>query len=115
MAELKEFSVHDIERVTTENSKEFAIARIAVLSTEPNTHGIIITEEILRRDVPSILGKWIVTDYNKVRRDSTTHTNNQSIVGIIPENQEVEFVTREDGVVVAYVQGFMQQMYTICL
>lgn len=111
MNNLKEFSVHDIQRVATEDSKEFAIARIAVLSTEDNSHGIIITEEILRRDVPSILGKWIVTDYDKFRRDSTTHTNNQKIVGIIPKDQEVEFVTREDGVVVAYVQGVISKIY----
>ena len=108
---LKEFSVHDIQRVATEDSREFAIARIAVLSTEDNSHGIIITEEILRRDVPSILGKWIVTDYNKWKQDSTTHTPNQKIVGVIPKDQEVEFVTREDGVVVAYVQGVISKIY----
>jgi hypothetical protein len=111
MDNLKEFSINDIQRVATENSKEFAIARIAVLSTEPNSHGIIITEEILRRDVPSILGKWIVADINEWTRDASTHTPREKIVGIIPKDQEVEFVTREDGVVVAYVNGVISKIY----
>ena len=34
------FSVSDIQTVATEDSVEFAIAKIAVLSTKPNSHKV---------------------------------------------------------------------------
>ena len=66
------FSIDDIQEVATEDSIEFAIAKIAVLSTKQNSHKVNITEEILRRDGKSVLGKWVIADYDGV--DTTTHT-----------------------------------------
>lgn len=103
------FSVSDIQSVATEDSVEFAIAKIAVLSTKPNSHKINITEEILRRDGLSILGKWVVADFDGT--DTTTHTNNEKIVGIIPSDQTPEFVENEDGSVTMFVEAVISKIY----
>lgn len=112
MENTKLFSINDIQSVATDESKDLAIARIAILSTAPNTHKINITEEILRRDVPSILGKFVVAEYSKLRRDVTTHTNDETIVGYIPTNQEIEFV-EEDGYLIAYANAVISKIYAV--
>lgn len=107
----KLFSIADFDTLKDDENMEFAIARIAVLSTRTNSHKINITEEILRRDGGSILGKWIVADYDKYRDDVTTHTSSEVIVGIIPPDQEPEFVTSEDGEVTMFVNGVISKIY----
>ena len=104
-----QFSIDDIQSVATEESVEFAIAKIAVLSTKPNSHRINITKEILERDGKSILGKWVVADFNGT--DTTTHTNQEKIVGIIPNDQELEFVENEDGSVTMFAEAVISKIY----
>lgn len=104
-----QFSVDDIQSVATEESVEFAIAKIAVLSTKPNSHKINITKEILERDGKSILGKWVVADFNGT--DATTHTSQEKIVGIIPNDQELEFVENEDGSVTMFAEAVISKIY----
>lgn len=104
-----QFSIDDIQSVATEESVEFAIAKIAVLSTKPNSHKINITKEILERDGKSILGKWVVADFNGT--DTTTHTNQEKIVGIIPSDQELEFVENEDGSVTMFAEAVISKIY----
>ena len=111
MAKKINFSVHDILEVATENSDEFAIARLGVLSTDKNSHKINITEEILRRDAPSILGKWVVADYIDGRKDVGTHSRSEVIVGNIPPNQEPVFITDEDGITTMYVDAVISKIY----
>ncbi|MEE3416034.1 MAG: hypothetical protein VZR53_11780 [Prevotella sp.] len=108
---LKKLSTDDIAEVATEDSVEFAIARIAVLSTRPNSHKMKITEDVLREYSKTMLGKWVVADYSKWRGDVTTHTISQNILGVIPKDQEVEFVRTEDGYLVAYVQAVLSKIY----
>lgn len=108
---LRKLSTDDIAEVATEDSVEFAIARIAVLSTRPNSHRMKISEEVLREYSQSMLGKWVVADYSKWRGDVTTHTISQNILGIIPKDQEVEFVRTDDGYLVAYVQAVLSKIY----
>lgn len=108
---IKKLSTDDIQEVATENSVEFAIARIAVLSTRPNSHKMKITEEVLRRDSATMLGKWVVTEYSKWQRDFTTHTTNQRVIGVIPKDQEIEFIRTDDGYLVAYVQAVISKIY----
>lgn len=104
-----QFSIDDIQSVATEESVEFAIAKIAVLSTKPNSHNINITKEILERDGKSILGKWVVADFNGT--DTTTHTSQEKIVGIIPSDQELEFVENEDGSVTMFAEAVISKIY----
>lgn len=110
MENTKYFSINNLQEVATDESKDLAIARVAVLSTAPNTHKVNITEEILRRDVPSILGKFVVAEYSKLRKDVTTHSDGEVIVGYIPTNQEVDFI-EEGGYIVAYVNAVISKIY----
>ncbi len=111
MSDTKLFSIYDLQTVATEESADLAIAKVAVLSTAPNSHKINITEEILRRDVPSIVGKFVVADYSKWQGDVTTHTTSEVVVGYIPPNQDVEFVQNDQGYIVAYVDAVISKIY----
>ena len=108
MSNVLQFSINNIHEVTTENSAEFCYARICVLSTRPNSHQVLITDEILRRDGLSVRGKWIVCDYNGF--DATTHTDKEKIVGIVPHNAEVEFI-EEDGYTSMSVDAIISKIY----
>ena len=61
------------------NSDEFAIAHLCVLSTKPNSHGLVFSDEVLREYAPTVLGKWLVAEYDKIEQDVTTHTADEWI------------------------------------
>ena len=103
------FSVDDIQEVATEDSVEFAIARIAVLSTKQNSHKINITKEILERDGKSVLGKWVIADFDGT--DVTTHTHNTHIIGIVPTDSNIEFVDNPDGTTTMFVDAIISKLY----
>ena len=107
--ENKYFSIDDIQYVATDDSVEFAIAKIAVLSTKPNSHNVNITKDILKRDGKSVLGKWVIADYDGT--DVTTHTNNTHIIGIVPTDANIEFVDNEDGSTTMYVDAIISKLY----
>lgn len=106
------FAVDEIQKINLEDyaDDEFAIARMGFLSDRPNSHGLKISETVLRESAKSALGKWVVADMSAVI-DSGTHTDKQKIVGRIPENQEVEFVVDEDGYTCAYVDTVISKIY----
>lgn len=106
--DILKFSINDIHEVSTENSDEFCYARICVLSTKPNSHQVLITDEILRRDGLSVRGKWIVCDFDGI--DATTHTNREKIVGIVPHDAKVDFI-EEDGYTSMYVDAIISKIY----
>lgn len=106
--DILKFSINDIHEVFTENSAEFCYARICVLSTKPNNHQVLITDEILRRDGLSVRGKWIVCDFNGI--DATTHTDREKIVGIVPHDAKVDFI-EEDGYTSMYVDAIISKIY----
>ena len=103
------FSIDDIQEVATENSVEFAIARIAVLSTKENSHRVNITREILERDGKSVLGKWVIADFDGT--DVTTHTQNTHIIGIVPTDANIDFVENSDGSVTMFVDAIISKLY----
>ena len=106
------FAVEEIQKINLEDydDDEFAIARMGFLSDRPNSHGLKISADVLRESAKSVLGKWVVADMAAVF-DAGTHTDNQKIVGRIPENQEVEFVVDEDGYTRAYVDTVISKIY----
>lgn len=91
------------------DNDDYMIGRTAFLSTRPNSHDIIIPENVLREYAPSVLGKWVTAEVKF--NDCTTHTNGQSIVGIVPKEQDVEFVEAEDGYLDAYVDCIISKRY----
>ena len=103
------FSIDDIQEVATEDSVEFAIARIAVLSTKQNSHKVNITREILERDGKSVLGKWVIADFDGT--DVTTHTQNTHIIGIVPTDANIDFVDNPDGTTTMFVDAIISKLY----
>ena len=57
------FSIEDL-RLEDYNDDEFAIANVTFLSTSENTHKIHISEEVLKQNANSVLGKWLVNMIN---------------------------------------------------
>ena len=91
------------------DNDDYMIGRTAFLSTRPNAHDIVIPESVLREYAPSVLGKWVTAEVKF--NDCTTHTNGQSIVGIVPKEQDVEFVEADDGYLDAYVDCIISKRY----
>lgn len=88
---------------------DYMIARTAFLSTRPNRHDIVIPEDVLREYAPSVLGKWVTAEV--LYGDCTTHTDKQVICGIVPKEQDVEFVEADDGYLDAYVDCIISKRY----
>lgn len=105
------FAIEDAEKFVNDEDMEMGIARVLFLSTRPNSHGLVITEEVLRKFASTVLGKWMIAKYDDYEKDVTTHTNNQVIIGNIPKEQEVEFVRAEDGYLDAYVDCVISKLY----
>lgn len=91
------------------DNDDYMIGRTAFLSTRPNSHDIVIPENVLREYAPSVLGKWVTAEVKF--NDCTTHTNGQLIVGIVPKEQDVEFVEADDGYLDAYVDCIISKRY----
>lgn len=95
----------------TYDSDEFAIGRICFLSTKPNSHGLVISDEVLRECAPSVLGKWLVAEYDELAQDVTTHTADEWIMGYFPREQEVEFTESDEGYLCAYANVVVSKIY----
>lgn len=91
------------------DNDDYMVGRTAFLSTRPNSHDIVIPEDVLKEYAPSVLGKWVTAEVKF--NDCTTHTNGQSIVGIVPKEQDVEFVEADDGYLDAYVDCIISKRY----
>lgn len=105
------FNAVDVKRINMEEYGEddYAIASVCFLSTRPNSHGIVISEDVLREYAPSVLGKWITAEVKC--GDCTTHVPAQVIVGVVPKNQDVRFVEADDGYLDAYVDCIISKRY----
>lgn len=105
------FAVEDIQRLNVEeyDENEYCVARMKFLSTRPNSHGLKFSEEVLKRDAKTVLGTWIVAEM--LAGDFLTHTPAESIIGIVPKGQDVEFVEADDGYIDAYVDVVLSKRY----
>lgn len=106
------FSVESFKKLdaSSYDESEYCVGRMKFLSTRPNAHGIVFSEDVLMRDASTILGTWVVADFNGI--DMTTHTPDEYIIGIVPKEQEVEFVRDEDGFLDAYVDVVLSKRYS---
>lgn len=104
------FSVEDL-KLEDYNDDEFAIANVTFLSTNENKHKLIISEEVLKENAQSVLGKWLVGEYDKFYNDVTTHTDNQQIFGYFPLNQEIVF-TESGDIVKASANAIISKIYS---
>lgn len=111
MEENIKMSLEDYPRFVNDNDPELAIAKALFLSTRPNSHGFHLSDEVLRKYAPTILGKFLVGNLNLFGTDVMSHEKKPDIFGYIPTTQEVEFVEANDGYLDAYVNIVVSKIY----
>ena len=104
-------ALEDMPRFVNDDNPELAIARCLFLSTRPNSHGFVLSEEVLVKDAPTILGKFLIGNLNLWENDVTTHLQEPDIFGYFPMEQEIEFVRAEDGYLDAYANAVVSKIY----
>lgn len=111
MEENIKMSLEDYPRFVNDNDPELAIAKSLFLSTRPNSHGFIISDEVLKKYASTILGKFLIGNLNIFETDVMSHEKDPDIFGYIPLEQEIEFVRAEDGYLDAYVNIVVSKIY----
>lgn len=113
LEKLINFAVDTIQQIQFDNydEKEFAIAKVGFLSTRPNSHGLEISEKVLRECASTVLGKWMVAKMNWLGTDATTHVPSEHIMGSFPKDQDIEFVEDDDGYLRAYATAIISKRY----
>lgn len=107
-------SLSDWRQFENDENVSLAFGSVTFLSTKPNSHKHIYTEEVIREYAPSYLGQMIVAEYDQMTNDTTTHTDDKlNIVGYIPSNQEVQYSIDEDGYFNASVDIVLSKIYAI--
>lgn len=112
MSYIVKFDISDIKLVESAfyPADEFAIAHIGFLGSNPNSHKLVISDEVLRKCASTVLGKFLVADINPITEDATTHTPQENIVGYFPREQTVSF-EECDGFIRAYADAVVSKIY----
>lgn len=106
----KQFSIDDIHLYQDDEDQDFAHVEIWALANGNNSHKNPIDIEVLKRDAYTILGKPIIGYYSEWDSDTTTHTKDQSILGWIPNDQEVQYKEKDDKIFIV-VNGLLSKLY----
>ena len=107
------FAIDDIQIVQSDNysEEEFAIAKVGFLGSNPNSHELDISNEVLLAYASSVLGKFLVAEINEYTKDATTHSPKEIIHGYFPKEQNVEFREIEGGYIRAYADAVVSKIY----
>ena len=106
-------AIEDYVNYVEDEDVSIAVAKVTFLSTKPNSHRHVFTEEVIREYAPTYLGKYIVAEYDEENDDATTHTGDKmNIIGHIPENQEVQYGYDEDGYFNCSVDVSISKLYS---
>ena len=89
---------------------KFTVAKCCFLSTRQNSHGIKISEKVLKECAGSILGNFLVAKIEW--GDATTHKNTEVIYGYFPMEQEIEFIKTDDDILKAYAYAVISKRYS---
>lgn len=112
---IKKFSVDDVQMYREQNEDpDFAVVEIYALAEGNNTHKNPFSREVLERDADTFKGKFIIGKYDKFTKDTESHEIEQSVLGYVPPNEEVEFRMKEvDGVKKEFVvvKGLLSKIY----
>ena len=113
LEKLINFAFDTIQQIQFDDydEKEFAIAKVGFLSTRPNSHGLEISEKVLRECASTVLGKWMVAKMNWLGTDATTHVPSEHIMGSFPKDQDIEFIEDDDGYLRAYATAIISKRY----
>lgn len=104
-------AISDWTNYIDDNDIEFAFGKVDFISNRDNSHKHIYSEEVLKQYAPTVLGKWVIADYNKYTNDVTTHTDNEVIVGYVPTSQEVSYRYDVYGYLIASVDVIISKLY----
>ena len=94
------------------SENKLAIAKVCVLSTAPNSHELNISEKVLRRDIGSIRGNFLVA--HMVGGDAHSHDKEEVPVGYFIPNKEIEFEEIEENgrkVLKAWAYAVLSKQY----
>ena len=112
---MKKFSIEDVQLYREQDEDpDFAMVEIYALAEGLNSHRNPFSREVLERDADTFKGKFIIAKYNKFEKDTEAHSLNQSILGYVPPNEEIEFKTKEvDGIEKEFVvvKGLLSKIY----
>lgn len=113
MEKLIDFAVEDIKQIQFDeySEDEYAIAKVGFMSNRPNSHKLEISEDVLRENASTVLGKWMVVKMDFMGVDAEGHDPQEHIVGFFPKDQEIEFVEDEEGYVRAYATAVISKIY----
>lgn len=107
-----EMALEDWQAYKEDTDISTALAHVIFLSTKPNTHKHIYTENVIKQYAPTYLGKFVVSGYSDFTMDSTTHVgDDMDIVGYIPTNQKVQYTKDEEGYFQAGVDVVVSKLY----
>lgn len=103
-------SIEDWKQHAEDEDISLSFGEVTFLSTKPNSHKNVISEDVLRDYSHTFLKKAIVAEYQD--GDATTHTgDSMSVIGYIPESQEVRFSRDEEGYLQATVDVVIFKLY----
>ena len=112
---MKKFSIEDVQLYKDQNEDpDFAYVELWALSDGNNSHRNPFSKEVLERDAHTFKGKFIVAKYDKFQNDVEGHELDESIIGYVPPNEEVEFKNKEvEGVEKEFVvvKGLLSKIY----
>ena len=112
---IKKFSVDDVQMYREQNEDpDFAVVEIYALAEGNNSHKNPFSREVLERDADTFKGKFIIGKYDRFTKDTEAHEIEQSVLGYVPPNEEVEFRMKEvDGVEKEFVvvKGLLSKIY----
>ena len=94
------------------SENKLAIAKVCVLSTAPNSHELNISEEVLRRDIGTIRGNFLVA--HMIGGDAHSHDKEEVPVGYFIPNKDIEFEEVEENgskVVKAWAYAVLSKQY----
>jgi hypothetical protein len=89
---------------------KFTVFKCCFLSTKPNSHELEISDDVLKECADTILGNFLVAKLEF--GDATTHKDSEIIYGYFPNEQEIEFVEDEDGILKAYAYAVVSKRYS---
>lgn len=108
------FALEDVEEIPdwadVYPENKFTVAKCCFLSTRENSHGLEISEKVLKECASSILGNFLVAKISW--GDATTHVDSESIYGYFPMEQEIQFIQDDDGIVKAYAYAVISKRYS---
>lgn len=94
------------------SENKLAIAKVCVLSTAPNSHELVISEEVLRRDIGTIRGNFLVA--HMINGEAGSHDKEEVPVGYFIPNKDIEFEEVEENgqkVVKAWAYAVLSKQY----